>query len=422
MRPLASASSKKFNITAPNLLSRSFIHTATTTPRSLAVLPSRSLSTTITPTVTLTPTPPLITHPPISGKNALAETLTSPYTPGQALFVLQRKGAHGSLISKADFTDLCDAARPGKLRDARVIYNALKDFRRCWSFELRDPALATKAVEGMMRGFTPELGDDSDDGNKARYEAVNQFKAALYAASAFADRRTGLYYATEVTTLNGVLRTLLAGLEGLAATEQPLPEEDATATPLTVDRRKADPARLAALYLVAPAPHVLRRRLRKRARYVLRRLFGNQSLPWTKSFADEPTKVPTADLVRRVVRETFYTLLIRAAKPEEHMKKKMRRHYLFQLLQDCDQGPDADTVMLVVRLCGLLGGESDDVREIVELWTKTNQEGDHSELMKLVEEMEADNAEEEEIEADSTEDEGTEETVAKDDAGDNKQN
>lgn len=399
--------------------------------RALSTKPAEAVETLSSSSLPTTPSPPIPPLPPFSSRNALREALGDEFTPGQALSVLQRKGAGGSLVSKVDFESLCRSVRPGRLRDARVVYNALKDLRRCWKFELRDSELATVAVDAMMRGLTPELS--ADDGDAAYYAALNRVKAAVYASRAVVDRRTGLSCVVDTATVNGVLGTLVEGLEGLRDVDDG--RQDALTTtrddPSEVVRgarrlRRLEPAKLAALYLNRPPPGVLRRRVKRRTRGALARVFGGRPVR-----ADDPTvpsrrrpattnddavvdaHLPTADVVDRVVRETFYALLLRASDPTSAMKKRARRQYAREAV--VEEGPDEETVRRTVAACSLLGSNVKEVRTMVDLWinnrrrSQTNvpevddgsKEGDelYEDIREMVRALEAaNNDEEEEVE------------------------
>mmetsp|Transcript_16670 Transcript_16670/g.36041 ORF Transcript_16670/g.36041 Transcript_16670/m.36041 type:complete len:435 (-) Transcript_16670:199-1503(-) len=125
-------------------------------------------------------------------------------TPGHAIFVLQKSAAKGKgqMIRQSDFVQLCESSRPGKLRDAKVIATALKEFKRNNRFVLQMEG-SRAAVEGMMRSMTPTW--KVQDGKP-------RVRAALFVAEQILDETTGLYFATETVTVDKVLEELRTGL------------------------------------------------------------------------------------------------------------------------------------------------------------------------------------------------------------------
>ena len=295
----------------------------------------------------------------------ILNTLPTPFTPGQALFVLQKKGADGSLLSRTDVTQLCEAARTGHSKDAKVILNALMQFQRCWKFQLRDPKVATAASENMMRAILKydrnamvEQGEDESP----VYTPESKIKAGLFVGQAFIKRETGLYYALRPADIEQCLSMLWEGMQESYSDEEAAAaaEEEETEESAVVNMKKEDPSKLAALYLINPNPSVPRRRIKKRARYVLKRIFGNMSLK----------KLPPAsekEEILKMAKEVFYTLLIRSSHPENKMKKKSKKAYLTKLVQT--DGPSEEIVELVTKIVGFLGGSA-EAKSIVEMWEK----------------------------------------------------
>lgn len=127
------------------------------------------------------------------------------YTPGQALFVLLKKGAKGRPIRHGEFVALCKSARQGKKRDAQRILNATKHFKRCSEFYITTP-LAYAAIENMMKAMTY-----SKDGVITGRDKV---EAGLFVCNAFLDLTTGLYYAVPANDFETlVLKPMLEGLQ-----------------------------------------------------------------------------------------------------------------------------------------------------------------------------------------------------------------
>ena len=144
-------------------------------------------------------------------------------TPGQALFVLQKKGADYGRLGRSEVKSLFESARGGKPTDAHVIRTALKEFKRNCEFIL-DNRQAHPAIEGMIRAMTPLRAPeeypmpDSVSMNmsveqwleKRRViQARREYEAAIFAAEAIVDEKTGLRTSTYTVKVNQVLSMLL---------------------------------------------------------------------------------------------------------------------------------------------------------------------------------------------------------------------
>ncbi len=124
-------------------------------------------------------------------------------TPGHSIFVLQKYAANGAaLIRQSDFVKLCESSRPGKLKDAKVIATALKEFRRNNRFVLQKVG-ARAAIEGMIRSSVPNY--------KAVY-GKPRLKAAIFIADQIIDEKTALYFATETELVDQVLSEIQEAL------------------------------------------------------------------------------------------------------------------------------------------------------------------------------------------------------------------
>lgn len=128
--------------------------------------------------------------------SALEQANLDIITPGHSIFVLQKYAANGAaLIRQSDFVKLCESSRPGKLKDAKVIATALKEFRRNNRFVLQKVG-ARAAIEGMIRSSVP---------NYKTVYGKPRLKAAIFVADQIIDEKTALYFATETELVDQVL-------------------------------------------------------------------------------------------------------------------------------------------------------------------------------------------------------------------------
>ena len=353
----------------------------------------------------------------VTPRHALS-VLEKPFTPGQALFVLQKKGADGSLISKKDLTQLCEASRSEHYNDAVVIQNAIIQFHNHWKFELKDPKLATTIMDGMIRAILR-----TDKENEAQYWPESKIRAGLFVANAFGHRDTRLYYAMESTDIERFLSLLWEGLE---ESYSPSSLDDSTegdeAEKSKVQMKREEPAKLASLYLINPDRSVLRRRIKKRTRILLRRIFGKTHLPKSKLKRDFDK-----DLALKIVKQVFYSLLIRSSNPESKMSKKGKRMYSKRLVVKDDPTKDYNVIVeLITNICGILGGSA-EAKDIVEMWEKKIgyagsgvETGGLWAIVSELEEIEK-SSEEDEIEEESDLEQDEEEVELKDESSE-KQN
>lgn len=145
------------------------------------------------------------TTTPERSPSALEQANLEEITPGHAIYILQRHAALANgkkLIRQSDFVRLCESSRPGKMKDAKVIATALKEFKRCNRFVLQTVG-SRAAVEGMLRSMTPTW--KVQDGKP-------RVRAALFVAGQILDETTGLYFAVETLTVDKVLEELYNGL------------------------------------------------------------------------------------------------------------------------------------------------------------------------------------------------------------------
>ena len=135
--------------------------------------------------------------------SALEQANLDVITPGHSIFVLQKYAANGAaLIRQSDFVKLCESARPGKKKDAKVIATALKEFRRNNRFVLQKVG-ARAAVEGMIRSSVPNY--------KVLY-GKPRLHAAIFVADQIIDEKTGLYFAVETELVDQVLSEIQLAL------------------------------------------------------------------------------------------------------------------------------------------------------------------------------------------------------------------
>jgi hypothetical protein len=135
--------------------------------------------------------------------SALEQANLDIITPGHSIFVLQKYAANGAaLIRQSDFVKLCESSRPGKLKDAKVIATALKEFRRNNRFVLQKVG-ARAAIEGMIRSSVP---------NYKTVYGKPRLKAAIFVADQIIDEKTALYFATETELVDRVLSEIQQAL------------------------------------------------------------------------------------------------------------------------------------------------------------------------------------------------------------------
>jgi hypothetical protein len=245
----------------------------------------------------------IIQRPP----SALEQAKLEEITPGHAIFVLQKfaSEANGNkLIRQSDFVMLCESARPGKMRDAKVIATAMKEFKRCNRFVLQ--SIGSKAaVDGMLRSMTPTW--KVQDGKP-------RVRAALFAAEQIVDETTGLYFAVETATVDKVLEELHKGLL----------EMQENRMKVTIDNIDGE----------------------------------------TVEGEDMSTDVKMAKDALRLTAEMINQLIKRRSRPERDMNKRRKNLYLKRL--QIGSGPRRSTLQLGTKISLLIGGTSAAQTNIIE--------------------------------------------------------
>lgn len=135
--------------------------------------------------------------------SALEQANLDVITPGHSISVLQKYAGNGAaLIRQSDFVKLCESSRPGKMKDAKVIATALKEFKRNNRFVIQK-AGARAAIEGMMRSSVPNY--------KVVY-GKPRLQAAIFVADQIIDQKTGLFFAVETELVDQVLSEIQQAL------------------------------------------------------------------------------------------------------------------------------------------------------------------------------------------------------------------
>ena len=239
--------------------------------------------------------------------SALEQAKLEEITPGHAIFVLQKfaSEANGNkLIRQSDFVMLCESARPGKMRDAKVIATAMKEFKRCNRFVLQSVG-SKAAVDGMLRSMTPTW--KVQDGKP-------RVRAALFAAEQIVDETTGLYFAVETATVDKVLEELQEGLL----------EMQENRMKVTIDNIDGE----------------------------------------TVEGEDISTDVKLAKDALRLTAEMINQLIKRRSRPERDMNKRRKNLYLKRL--QIGSGPRRSTLQLGTKISLLIGGTSAAQTNIIE--------------------------------------------------------
>lgn len=266
--------------------------------------------------------------------SALQQANLELLTPGQAIYILQRSAAKGTgnLIRQSDFIELCNSARPGKLRDALVIATALKEFKRNNRFVLKLSG-SKAAVEGMLRS---RMSTWKVQDGKPRV------KAALFVAEQILNEDTGLYFAIETVVVDQVLEELHKGL-------MEMKENGFT---VTIDSA------------------------------------ANNEVGASEEGGETPTPSPEEVLVKdalRVTHSLIHLLIKRKSRPEWDMKKRAKRRYLKRL--QIGGGPYRTTLRVATKISLLIGGSAVTQGQIIDpferaWWTKFVDE----ETLKLIQE------------------------------------
>jgi len=141
--------------------------------------------------------------PQRAAPSALEQANLPELTPGHAMFVLQNYAANGlRLIRQSDFVKLCEYARPGKKKDAKVIAAALKEFKANNRFVLQTVG-SRAAVNGMLHSMIPTW--KVQDGKP-------RVQAAVFVGEQIIDEKSGMYFACETVMVDKVLEELDKGI------------------------------------------------------------------------------------------------------------------------------------------------------------------------------------------------------------------
>lgn len=294
---------------------------------------------------------------PARPPSALEQANLVEVTPGHAIYVLQRYASEANgykLIRQSDFVRLCESSRPGKMKDAKVIATALKEFKRCNRFVLQMVG-SRAAVEGMLLSMTPTW--KVQDGKP-------RVRAALFVAEQILDETTGLYFAVETVTVDKVLEELYKGL---------LEMQD--------NRIKVS--------------------------------IGKD----VDAIEEEDESSTDMKLVKDALRltEGMLKLLIkRKSRPEWDMKKRAKRQYLKRL--QIGGGPYRTTLQLATKISLLIGGTSVAQEKIIKpfeeaWWTKFVDEN----ALKLIEDVKELELQLSTLSASAVDDDGEDESEANDD-------
>ncbi len=266
--------------------------------------------------------------------SALEQAKLELLTPGQAIYVLQRYAAKGTgnLIRQSDFIELCNSARPGKLRDALVIATALKEFKRNNRFVLKLSG-SKAAVDGMLRSRMPTW--KVQDGKP-------RVKAALFVAEQILNEDTGLYFAIETVKVDQVLEELHKGLI----------EMKDNGFKVTIDNTEDNKKGVADE--------------------------GGETAP------PSPDEKLIIDALR-VTQNLIQLLIKRKSRPEWHMKKRAASRYLKRL--QIGGGPYRSTLQVATKISCLIGGSVVAQQQVIDpferaWWTKFVDE----ETLKLIQE------------------------------------
>lgn len=294
---------------------------------------------------------------PARPPSALEQANLVEVTPGHAIYVLQRYASEANgykLIRQSDFVRLCESSRPGKMKDAKVIATALKEFKRCNRFVLQMVG-SRAAVEGMLLSMTPTW--KVQDGKP-------RVRAALFVAEQILDETTGLYFAVETVTVDKVLEELYKGL---------LEMQD--------NRIKVS--------------------------------FG-KDVDAIEEGDESSTDMKLVKDALRLTEGILKLLIKRKSRPEWDMKKRAKRQYLKRL--QIGGGPYRTTLQLATKISLLIGGTSVAQEKIIKpfeeaWWTKFVDEN----ALKLIEDVKELELQMSTLSASAVDDDGEDESEANDD-------
>ncbi len=294
---------------------------------------------------------------PARPPSALEQANLVEVTPGHAIYVLQRYASEANgykLIRQSDFVRLCESSRPGKMKDAKVIATALKEFKRCNRFVLQMVG-SRAAVEGMLLSMTPTW--KVQDGKP-------RVRAALFVAEQILDETTGLYFAVETVTVDKVLEELYKGLLEM--------QDNRIKVSIGKDVDAIEE--------------------------------GDESSTDMKLVKD----------ALRLTEGMLKLLIKRKSRPEWDMKKRAKRQYLKRL--QIGGGPYRTTLQLATKISLLIGGTSVAQEKIIKpfeeaWWTKFVDEN----ALKLIEDVKELELQMSTLSASAVDDDGEDESEANDD-------
>ena len=238
--------------------------------------------------------------------SALTQANLPQITPGHAIRVLQIHAAKGrQLIRQSDFHELCQSSRPGKKRDAKVIRQALRDFKRCNKYILSELG-ARLALEGMMRAMIPF--------NHKIVYGYPKVEAAGYALSQITEEM-GLYYCTEIDVVDQILEKFKEGLDEM------IERGTNVRVDMMSDDSQADEEET------------------------------NNEVQFSEYELNDRKRLKSA---LKSAESAIQLLIKRRYRPENDMKKRAKRKYLKHL--KTNEGPQVSTMTLATQISLAIGG------------------------------------------------------------------
>lgn len=279
--------------------------------------------------------------------SALIQANLPQITPGHAIRVLQIHAAKGrQLIRQSDFHELCQSSRPGKKRDAKVIRQALRDFKRCNKYILSELG-ARLALEGMMRAMIPF--------NHQIVYGYPKVEAAGYALSQITEE-TGLYYCTEMNAVDQILEKFKEGLDEMIARGTNV-RVDMMSDDSQVDEEEA-----------------------------------NNEVQFSEYELNDRKTLKSA---MKATESAIQLLIKRRCRPENDMKKRAKRKYLKHL--KTNEGPQVSTMTLATQISLAIGGVEYTQTKIIDPYKEawwTRGEVDESVLQLIADVVAKEEAEE----------------------------
>lgn len=164
---------------------------------------------------------------------SVLDTLPKGFTPGQAQYVLDQKGAKKDgrkPIRRTEVWRLCQAARQGHHQDAAVLLTCMRAYKRLHKAVYTDWQ-ARAAIEGMVRALTPVHSSTKEPvtatGKIPRYPMavddldsdefyLQRIHANLFAVKAILDPSIGLVTAVNSNVVDALLADLLKSVQSLS--------------------------------------------------------------------------------------------------------------------------------------------------------------------------------------------------------------